>query len=473
MYLRQLQIKNLKLIRDLTLRFRPDPEAGAGMWTVLIGRNGRGKTSILRAIAAVASGKTDATTVADGWFQSLSDRRRADPPRTEIGGWFQLGSRRPDSDAIPSDALSFVSWLGYTSGDGGFVGRSKLHAKKLDGAAVDDLWLFEADAPRESPGWHDTEPGRSPLDEFIVEARRKNLDYLFVAAYGNQRALERPGSTMGRSGSRQRVASLFDLERRHRIMGLDHFEKLVNGRAERFKELLDGALFRSADLMYEITGLHLRKLVFDDSGVPDEIQQYQTYSATLDLPGGPIEVPTAWLADGQQALLSWLADLIGHLMLDQRDVTDPADFEGLVLVDDIDLHIHPDWQTRLVPALKRAFPKLQFIVTTHSPLIISSLRPEEVVVLDLDEAGNIQANPLDVDPRLLTTTELYERVFGVRNTPPDPIYRTLHHYEYLARDPVRSAEEEARMQALRAQLQAADVRNLAEPAPWTLEPDEP
>ena len=54
---------------------------------------------------------------------------------------------------------------------------------------------------------------------------------------------------------------------------------------------------------------------------------------------------------------------------------------GLVLIDEIDLHLHPKWQRQIVPALKKVFPKIQFFATTHSPQVIGECRPEEIVVV--------------------------------------------------------------------------------------------
>jgi predicted ATP-binding protein involved in virulence len=60
-----------------------------------------------------------------------------------------------------------------------------------------------------------------------------------------------------------------------------------------------------------------------------------------------------------------------------------AKTDGVVLIDELDLHLHPKWQRRIVEDLRRAFPKVQFICTTHSPFIVQSLRSgEELIVLD-------------------------------------------------------------------------------------------
>ena len=54
---------------------------------------------------------------------------------------------------------------------------------------------------------------------------------------------------------------------------------------------------------------------------------------------------------------------------------------GLVLIDELDLHLHPKWQRRIIGDLKRIFPKIQFFATTHSPQVIGEARPEEIVLL--------------------------------------------------------------------------------------------
>lgn len=60
------------------------------------------------------------------------------------------------------------------------------------------------------------------------------------------------------------------------------------------------------------------------------------------------------------------------------------DTPGIVLIDEVDLHLHPQWQQRIVPALTRTFPKVQFIVTTHSPQVLSTVPAESIRILNED-----------------------------------------------------------------------------------------
>jgi len=113
-----------------------------------------------------------------------------------------------------------------------------------------------------------------------------------------------------------------------------------------------------------------------------------------------VPTPFSALSDGYKAFIGWVGDLVGHL----SDVAPPdtalADLPGIVLLDEIDLHLHPEWQRSVVPALASGFPKLQFVFTSHSPLVASTVRRENVFVTDTAEDDTA------------TLKQLEERVYG-------------------------------------------------------------
>jgi hypothetical protein len=86
-----------------------------------------------------------------------------------------------------------------------------------------------------------------------------------------------------------------------------------------------------------------------------------------------LKIPFRALSDGYRAFFGWVADFMYHLCM-----TWPANFElrecaGVALIDEIDLHLHPKWQMEVLPKLSKEFPRIQFIVTSHSPLVVGSL----------------------------------------------------------------------------------------------------
>ena len=86
------------------------------------------------------------------------------------------------------------------------------------------------------------------------------------------------------------------------------------------------------------------------------------------------EAPWSELSDGYHVFIALVADIARRaVMLNEFDGADaPARVEGVVLIDELDLHLHPRWQREALPRLREAFPRLQFIISTHSPQVLSS-----------------------------------------------------------------------------------------------------
>lgn len=84
------------------------------------------------------------------------------------------------------------------------------------------------------------------------------------------------------------------------------------------------------------------------------------------------------LSEGYKNIMIWVSDMVLNLRTPLSDPKPFADYEGIVLVDEIDLHLHPQWQGSLVKKLRTAFPKIQFIFTTHSPAMLQGAGDDAV-----------------------------------------------------------------------------------------------
>ena len=87
------------------------------------------------------------------------------------------------------------------------------------------------------------------------------------------------------------------------------------------------------------------------------------------------------LSDGERRLLVLVADLARRMAIANPHLTDPLTSPGVALVDEIEMHLHPLWQRRVMPALQAAFPNVQFIVSTHSPQVLASVPNESVIAI--------------------------------------------------------------------------------------------
>ncbi|KAM3114839.1 AAA family ATPase [Phormidesmis sp. 146-33] len=118
------------------------------------------------------------------------------------------------------------------------------------------------------------------------------------------------------------------------------------------------------------------------------------------------------LSDGEKCLLAMLGDLARRLAIANPGLPDPLQGEGVVLIDEIELHLHPKWQREIIPALTRTFPNCQFIVTTHSPQVLGEVKgkvyqlkstPEGIIAESLQTYGRdsnqILEDVMDVSER--------------------------------------------------------------------------
>ena len=99
------------------------------------------------------------------------------------------------------------------------------------------------------------------------------------------------------------------------------------------------------------------------------------------------------LSDGEKCLLAMVGDIARRLAIANPSLDDPLQGEGIVLIDEIELHLHPQWQHKIIPRLTETFPNCQFIVTTHSPQVLSHVQPENIYILQSTPNGIIASHP--------------------------------------------------------------------------------
>lgn len=97
-------------------------------------------------------------------------------------------------------------------------------------------------------------------------------------------------------------------------------------------------------------------------------------------------VPINYMSAGYQSLLWMIMDMAFRLAQTNPGIEDFKTITGIVLIDEIDMHLHPVWQWRIVNTLHEIFPKIQFILATHSPIIVSSAKNAHLISLQGDDA---------------------------------------------------------------------------------------
>ncbi|MFN0096339.1 MAG: AAA family ATPase [Dehalococcoidia bacterium] len=321
-WITRVRLENIRGFRELEFEV-PMPEATAPC-TVIIGKNGTGKSTLLRAIAL---------------------------PLVRGEEAFEL-VRQPNG-----------SYLRAESDAGAAIGVVELQL----GAGARMWASFRRDPDGEIPGSF-AESHRANDDV----TRRRFWERLFVAAYGSGRT--QVGTMRETSFGSYRV---YDSVRAL----FDYTTALANSELtlRRLRDYRDEA-------WYDAT---LRKLSAAIGLTPDD---------TISLPrGGGVAVsgPTigadipleAW-ADGYRLTLAWIMDMYAWAMRAEA-IDDEGDINGILLLDEVEQHLHPSMQLQAIPRLRAQFPKLQIFATTHSPLVALSVKPEELVSLKRLDDGSV------------------------------------------------------------------------------------
>ena len=123
------------------------------------------------------------------------------------------------------------------------------------------------------------------------------------------------------------------------------------------------------------------------------------------------EIPIQYLSAGYQSLLWMSVDLAYRLALLNPGQLDFSLATGVVLIDELDMHLHPKWQWNVLGALEETFPNIQFIIATHSPIIISSCKNGQLIMLDSEQTISYVGNAYAYS--IMDVLELKQGALGV------------------------------------------------------------
>ena len=154
------------------------------------------------------------------------------------------------------------------------------------------------------------------------------------------------------------------------------------------------------------------------------------------------------LSGGYRAVLALTADLAWRMAQGNPHLDDPLRSEAVVLIDEIELHLHPSWQQRILDDLMRTFPNAQFIVSTHSPQVLTTVEPKHIVELARKD-GRIVAGAPSGWTYGAEAGDVLSVVMGVKERPENRFTEALDRYGRLVSEG-RGESEEAR--ALRQTL---------------------
>jgi predicted ATP-binding protein involved in virulence len=352
MFVSSMSIENLRCFEraEVTLE-HPDAASTSSTKridnvTLLLGNNGAGKTTILKAVALAVL----APVIQDAGYKPhylIRRTREPDPKRiSKAGVSLMLHGQDKDESETFSRATTGEHAEARIKTRGDYENITALRSTKLDEHKLLLAQLFEDDSPA-----------------------------YFLVGYGATRRVASPNSSevfndKSRGLRYQRVASLFE-----DYVALLPMKIWLPGLDSQRREAAIGLLNK----------LLPNDIRFD--GDFDDLQPVFTHRG--------VNLPFTALSDGYRGYIGMVADMLFHLNHVCPQDRKLIDLTGVVLIDDVDLHLHPSWQRTVVPKLAATLPRLQFIVTSHSPLVAATLYAWNIRIIDSPPDGPSHVSKVD------------------------------------------------------------------------------
>jgi energy-coupling factor transporter ATP-binding protein EcfA2 len=215
----------------------------------------------------------------------------------------------------------------------------------------------------------------------------------------------------------------------------------LNARAHAWNDpALYGIIAQVAEIASEVTHgfpMQFLRVVEDEDGL---VPLFRT-------PDG--DVPFNVLSQGTQSVMQWLTYLLAGYAKFYGYPSNLAEQPGVVLIDEIDAHLHPASQRRIIPALRQRFPKLQIFCSTHSPLMLAGLKTSQMQLLKRDDNGRVTVSRSETDIVGWSSDEILRGLLGVANPTDLETDSRIGRLQELQRRESLSGEETAEIEHLR------------------------
>lgn len=409
MKIKKLVLENFRRFSRLKIDFNPQ-------LTVIVGVNGAGKTSILDGIAILFGRLLSHLPNVEGLSISTDDLRMVDTdllaPRVRCYLQATVDAEHQRL-LVPKQAKHILEWS---------TSKSRDKSKKTIKDALQSML-------------EETNVGTKDLINFadlLIEADNAGESYLMpvIAYYGTDRA------TFSTPLRRRNFATVF--ARFDSLSGALNpsanfkrvFEWMHAKENEEARERVKRKSFEYQEQELAVVRRAI-ELFFPRFFKPRTELNPLKFVVDADMGDGLKTYDLNQLSDGYRTTLALVADLACRMAeanpSSSSSLSDALNSEAIVLIDEIELHLHPGWQQTIIPGLRKVFPNTQFIVTTHSPQILTTVPSESIRIVQWGANGVEISVP---DFSLGAESQyLLETILGVSPRPPnEPISLALERY---------------------------------------------
>ena len=426
-YFLLLHIDNVLCFKEPQELKLSDKNGKPAQWTVILGNNGVGKTTLLRCLAGMEMRESEEINLQNklikSYFPLLFD------PSESLLMWNELDLLE-ESDAHINALVSFPETL------------KAIHESEKDSPINFQVASIQVIVNNETES----------ATEFDEEIPEEALKGFICYGYG---ATRRIGETsLSERISAENSASLFSdnatlINAEEWLLQTDYAVKSSSGK-------MRTRLKKQFNQIIEI----LKKILPDVENVRISLGEDR------DLPRAEFLTPYGWvqlssLGLGYRTTITWMVDLAVRLFKRYPDSEDPLAEPAIVLVDEIDLHMHPKWQRDIMQFLTDRFPNTQFIVTAHSPLVVQAAQDANIVLLRREgDRVVIDNNPEIIDN--WRVDQVLTSVFEIPSARPAFLDPMLTRRQEILSKPKLSKADKAELKDLEAKIGALPTAETSE-----------
>jgi len=440
-YFTSLELKNVRCFGERQQLDLTDEVGKPARWTLILGENGTGKTTLLQCLA---------------WMSPTSEPKRTTVPvdeKTDKSTPLLVSPIRPGLSAEQNDVLEKLLRVGREQ-------HLDLRAELCQGENFRSInnqnrgELLEQTVKKIRTGIKLLYSPKRELKDIDLRTGntiiRQGAKYYepFIIAYGANRQLGSQNLSLSElddpiASRLSGVTELYDAE--EILNDLDHAARIKKAGSDERKRLKEVKQLL-AKILPGIQKPNAIKVlppnIFGDTTEPSGVC-FETFSGL---------VPLSALSFGYQTTLAWTVDLALRLFRRYPKSSNPLAEPAIVLIDEIDLHLHPLWQLTIIDDLTSIFRRTQFIATAHSPLIVQVASSANLVVVG---KGKNQVE-IHNDPTVVRNWRvdqiLTSQLFGVPSARPKQFQQLFQQRDKLLHKSKRTAADEARLQQLEEEI---------------------
>lgn len=392
--------------------------------TVIIGDNGAGKTSIVEAVSKLLS-----------WFSFNLAKDNANAKRiqeldinvncnsySEIIGNFKLGNKTPMDVSLAMPSVGYAGSISSTVAQAkrtGKIYREVASRKRID---LPFFAFYSVERSTVTLPKYSTDRTFSDLASSRFSALKDSLEAStqldeFSRKYVELYNLAEAEKSLKISKKRDEISYLKNLIEKfsyensfgknselHRELESAQKEltDLLGIKSARHSKMLEQVNYAIETLVPDVSNLHV------DRSTGNQRVMVENFSNTVNI---------TQLSQGQKSLVALSGDLALRLVTLNPDSMNALDTSGIVLIDEVELHLHPRWQQEIVLGLQKTFPNIQFILTTHSPQVLSTVDRNCIRQLCFDDNSQLTVVTPKFQTKGVMSSDILSQIMGTNSTP--------------------------------------------------------